>query len=256
MVRWFAERADVVLLFFDPDKPGTTGKTLSILLHSLGGMDHKLLIVLNKADQFKKIHDFARAYGSLCWNLSKVIPRKDLPRIFTMCLPVAGRGDGDQGSSGGGVDAPTIQALDQRVPSGSRIQRTAGDDSAQQHHSLLPPSTLTTTVAMTREEVSTLRAKLGRNLVHSIRTNALHGGRRVPKSTVVECGVSLDVARAIMTIDGDGVNDGGVVRMVGDTKRLVRWMVENDVGIMRALGRDAPCSRRARTSVRLCPCPP
>jgi hypothetical protein len=46
-------------------------------------MDHKLLIILNKAD------DFARAYGSLCWNLSKVIPRKDLPRIYTMCLPVA-----------------------------------------------------------------------------------------------------------------------------------------------------------------------
>lgn len=88
VIRWFAERADVVLLFFDPDKPGTTGETLNILLHSLGCMDHKLLIVLNKADQFKKIHDFARAYGSLCWNLSKVIPRKDLPRIFTMCLPV------------------------------------------------------------------------------------------------------------------------------------------------------------------------
>jgi len=89
VVKWFAERADVVLLFFDPDKPGTTGETLNILLHSLGGMDHKLLIILNKADQFKKIHDFARAYGSLCWNLSKVIPRKDLPRIFTMCLPTS-----------------------------------------------------------------------------------------------------------------------------------------------------------------------
>jgi len=89
VVQWFAERADVVLLFFDPDKPGTTGETLSVLLHSLGGMEHKLLIVLNKADQFEKIHDFARAYGSLCWNLSKVIPRKDLPRIFTMCLPVS-----------------------------------------------------------------------------------------------------------------------------------------------------------------------
>merc|ERR1712071_402832 len=96
VVRWFAERADVVLLFFDPDKPGTTGETLSILLHSLSGMDHKLLIVLNKADQFKKIHDFARAYGSLCWNLSKVIPRKDLPRIYTMCLPVDGSGNGKQ----------------------------------------------------------------------------------------------------------------------------------------------------------------
>ncbi|GMH67102.1 hypothetical protein TL16_g04591 [Triparma laevis f. inornata] len=94
VVRWFAERADVILLFFDPDKPGTTGETLSILVNSLGGMDHKLYIVLNKADQFKKIHDFARAYGSLCWNLSKVIPRKDLPRIYTMCLPVKGEGEG------------------------------------------------------------------------------------------------------------------------------------------------------------------
>jgi len=89
VVRWFADRADIVCLFFDPDKPGTTGETLSILLHALSGMDHKLLIILNKADQFRKIHDFARAYGSLCWNLSKVIPRKDLPRVYTMCLPVA-----------------------------------------------------------------------------------------------------------------------------------------------------------------------
>ena len=87
---------------------GTTGETLSILLHSLGGMDHKLLIVLNKADQFKKIHDFARAYGSLCWNLSKVIPRKDLPRIFTMCLPLA-KSDEKGGAPGGD------EALDQRA---------------------------------------------------------------------------------------------------------------------------------------------
>merc|ERR1711988_1448522 len=88
VVKWFAERADVILLFFDPDKPGTTGETLSILTNALSGLDHKLHIVLNKADQFRKIHDFARAYGSLCWNLSKVIVRKDLPRIYTMCLPV------------------------------------------------------------------------------------------------------------------------------------------------------------------------
>ncbi len=85
--RWYAERADVILLFFDPDKPGTTGETLSILTNSLAGLDHKLHIILNKADQFKKIHDFARAYGALCWNLSKVIQRKDLPMIHTMCLP-------------------------------------------------------------------------------------------------------------------------------------------------------------------------
>ena len=88
VTRWMAERADVVLLFFDPDKPGTTGETLTCLTQSLHGMEHKLHIILNKADQFQTIHDFARAYGSLCWNLSKVIPRKDLPRIYTMCTPV------------------------------------------------------------------------------------------------------------------------------------------------------------------------
>jgi hypothetical protein len=88
VTRWYAERADVVLLFFDPDKPGTTGETLKVLTKSLNGIDHKLHIVLNKVDQFRKIHDFARAYGSLCWNLSKVIPRKDLPRIYTMFVPV------------------------------------------------------------------------------------------------------------------------------------------------------------------------
>jgi hypothetical protein len=90
VVKWYADRADVVLLFFDPDKPGTTGETLSILVNALSNIDHKLTIIFNKADQFhnQQIHDFARAYGSLCWNLSKVIPRKDLPRIYTMCLPV------------------------------------------------------------------------------------------------------------------------------------------------------------------------
>ena len=28
--KWYAQRADVILLFFDPDKPGTTGETLSV----------------------------------------------------------------------------------------------------------------------------------------------------------------------------------------------------------------------------------
>jgi hypothetical protein len=44
VVKWFAERADIVLLFFDPDKlRNDAGETLrDFLLHSLGGMDHKL----------------------------------------------------------------------------------------------------------------------------------------------------------------------------------------------------------------------
>lgn len=95
VVRWFAERADLVLVFFDPDKPGTTGETLQVFRQSLGGIDHKLLIVLNKVDQFQNLHDFARAYGALCWNLGKVIPRKDLPMIYNTFVPIAGKSPSD-----------------------------------------------------------------------------------------------------------------------------------------------------------------
>lgn len=105
VVRWLAEHADVILLFFDPDKPGTTGETLECLTTALAGVNHKLHIILNKVDRFEQVrrppqpagdrvgegfltarrpfrprpwqlHDFARAYGSLCWNLAKVVPRK------------------------------------------------------------------------------------------------------------------------------------------------------------------------------------
>ena len=159
----------MVLLFFDPDEPGTTDEKLSKLLQSLGEMDHKLLIDLNKANQLKKIHDFARAYGSLCWKLSKVIPRKDLPRIFTMCLPVADRGDGDHVSTSGDGDVPTIQAL--AGPACTR-RGTTGDEGAeaqdrQRHH---PPARLDPPPALhaviTEDVRSRFSKRLWENRIH------------------------------------------------------------------------------------------
>jgi len=90
VVRWFAERAVLVLVFFDPEKPGTTGETLDVFLRSLQGFDHKLAVVMNRVDQFRGLQDFARAYGALCWNLAKEIPRKDLPHVYTTFVPVPG----------------------------------------------------------------------------------------------------------------------------------------------------------------------
>jgi GTPase SAR1 family protein len=84
VVRWFGKRADLILLLFDPDKPGTTGEALDVLTKSLNGLDHKFLIVLNKVDRLDSSIDFARAYGTLGWALSKVIPRKDIPMIYTI----------------------------------------------------------------------------------------------------------------------------------------------------------------------------
>jgi hypothetical protein len=86
-VRWFAQKADLVLLFFDPEKPGTTGETITVLTDSLAGIDHKLRIVMNKMDLFDGMRDFARTYGALCWNLSRSLRTKDLPHIYTTVLP-------------------------------------------------------------------------------------------------------------------------------------------------------------------------
>lgn len=94
VVSWLAQRADLILFFQEPLKPGTTGEALDILTTSLAGQEHKLFLVLNKADQFTSASDYARSYGALCWNLARVIPRKDLPKIYCMCTPTT---DGNKG---------------------------------------------------------------------------------------------------------------------------------------------------------------
>ena len=50
VLRWLSQRSDVILLFFDPDKPGTTFETLDILANCLKGMTRKVHIILNKVD--------------------------------------------------------------------------------------------------------------------------------------------------------------------------------------------------------------
>jgi predicted GTPase len=90
VVRWFAERADLIMLFFDPERPGTTAETLQVYTQALGDFDHKLMVVMNKVDMFRKLPDFARCYGTLCWNLGKVMRTKDLPQIYVTYLPIPG----------------------------------------------------------------------------------------------------------------------------------------------------------------------
>ena len=120
VVRWFAERADVVLFLFDPDKPGTTGETLRILTDSLAGLDHKLLLIFNKVDRFSTMRDFARAYGALCWNLGKAIPRKDLPHVYTTYLPGA---ESKEGPAGELASLPVDDFDQQREEVRQEVQR-------------------------------------------------------------------------------------------------------------------------------------
>lgn len=86
VVREFACFADLIIFFFDPDRPGTTGESLRIFNDALSDVMYKTLIVFNKVDTFEDVRDFARTYGALCWNLSRIMRTKDMPHIFCTYL--------------------------------------------------------------------------------------------------------------------------------------------------------------------------
>ena len=90
VVRKFAELSDLVFFLFDPDKPGTTAEAVSVLSKCMFGIEFKLRVLLNKSDTFDSMYDFARAYGTLCWNLARVLRMKDLPTIYTTYTPQPG----------------------------------------------------------------------------------------------------------------------------------------------------------------------
>lgn len=84
VVRILAEVCDMVFFLLDPDKPGTTGETVSVFSKCLANVEFKLRVLLNKCDSFSSQYDFARTYGTVCWNLARVLRTKDLPKIWTI----------------------------------------------------------------------------------------------------------------------------------------------------------------------------
>ena len=86
-IKFLAEITDLVLMMFDPDKPGTTGEAVEAMKGPLTGFFFKLRLIFNKCDRFTSMYDYARAYGALCWNLAHALQIKDLPKIYNCYLP-------------------------------------------------------------------------------------------------------------------------------------------------------------------------
>ncbi len=97
VVRHLAELCDMVFFLLDPDKPGTTGESVTVFSRCLSGVEFKLRVLLNKCDAFSSLYDFARTYGTVCWNLARVLHTKDLPKIWTVY-------SGEQREATGGID--------------------------------------------------------------------------------------------------------------------------------------------------------
>lgn len=80
VVKWFAERADMIMIFFDAHKLDISDE-LKQILATLGEHDDKIRIVLNKSDQVTR-QELMHVYGALMWSLSKAIATPEVPRVF------------------------------------------------------------------------------------------------------------------------------------------------------------------------------
>lgn len=84
-----AQIADLVLVLFDPHKAGTVREIHTSLRETLPSrtFEDRVLFVLNRIDECASMIDLLRVYGTLCWNLSQITGRKDIPMIHLTYSP-------------------------------------------------------------------------------------------------------------------------------------------------------------------------
>ncbi len=86
-----AQIADLVLVVFDPHKAGTVRESYISIRETLPArtFEDRLLFVLNRIDECASFVDLLQVYGTLCWNLSQITGRKDIPPICLTYSPRA-----------------------------------------------------------------------------------------------------------------------------------------------------------------------
>jgi hypothetical protein len=86
-----AQIADLVLVLFDPHKAGTVREAHTSLRDTLPDrtFEDRVLFVLNRIDECASLIDLLEVYGTLCWNLSQITGRKDIPTIHLIYSPQA-----------------------------------------------------------------------------------------------------------------------------------------------------------------------
>jgi len=80
IVRWFADRVDMIIMLFDVAKLDISDEFRRTIV-GMRGNDHKIHIILNKADRCTT-PQLMRIYGALMWNLGKVIDTPEVSRVF------------------------------------------------------------------------------------------------------------------------------------------------------------------------------
>ncbi|KAF9190589.1 hypothetical protein BGZ51_008440 [Haplosporangium sp. Z 767] len=79
-IEWFAQRSDLVLLFFDSHKLDISDEFKSSIF-ALKGQEEKVRVILNKSDMVDQ-QQLMRVYGALMWSLGKVIQTPEVMRVY------------------------------------------------------------------------------------------------------------------------------------------------------------------------------
>jgi EH domain-containing protein 1 len=80
VIKWFAERSDMIIIMFDAHKLDISDE-LKTIIDTLRPFQDKIKIVLNKADSLDS-QSLLRVYGALMWSLGKVIQTPEACRIY------------------------------------------------------------------------------------------------------------------------------------------------------------------------------
>lgn len=85
----FAKMADLIVLMFDSHKAGTIKESYDTIRDTLPEKsgEHRIVFVMSRIDECDSLSDFTRSYGTLCWNMSQMTGRKDIPHIFLTYSP-------------------------------------------------------------------------------------------------------------------------------------------------------------------------
>ncbi len=85
----FAKMADLIVLMFDSHKAGTIKESYDTIRNTLPEKsgEHRIVFVMSRIDECDSLSDFTRSYGTLCWNMSQMTGRKDIPHIFLTYSP-------------------------------------------------------------------------------------------------------------------------------------------------------------------------
>ncbi|KAI1310226.1 3-hydroxyisobutyryl-CoA hydrolase [Mortierella claussenii] len=79
-IEWFAQRSDLILLFFDSHKLDISDEFKSSIF-ALKGQEEKVRVILNKSDLVDQ-QQLMRVYGALMWSLGKVIQTPEVMRVY------------------------------------------------------------------------------------------------------------------------------------------------------------------------------